>query len=434
MADVEAPIRHLQRLLESEAFAKSETSRKLITYLFERSVRGETPRETEIAIDVFGRDASFNGAEDSLVRVAVRTLRQKLAEYYGGRGRQDELQFSIPKGAYRLTFSTRASAEPAPLSIPDTAAGVSPPAGEAPAARTRSAWTWVAGCAFALLLLSGMLNVYLWKRIPTESPAEAAVRRSAVWADVVASSRPALIVLGDLFMYTQTDPKTGRVQTVRDTTINSSEDLRAFLASHPEFAAERGLRYATMIQKSAAVGMASILQIVSRPGRRVEVRVLNELQAEDIRNYDIIYIGPLVRLGPLAGHYQLRSRYRFDPGKASVTDLMTQSVFLPEGELGAEHKDYALAAKFQGPTGNHILIFTSGGRNAGLLQIVRTLTSPAGLAQFDARLDSVPGGEPRFFEALLSVTGFRQADLAAEVIDVHALPFSPPARQASTTP
>lgn len=430
MADAEAPIRHLQRLLDSEALAKSETSRKLITYLFERSVRGETPKETEIAIDVFGRDATFNGAEDSLVRVAVRTLRQKLAEYYAGEGRQDELRFSIPKGAYRLTFTIRPAEEPASPPPPD---GLTRPSGEVPAARKRSAWAWVAGCACALLALSVLGNVYLWNRIPAESPADAAVRRSVVWADMVASKRPALIVLGDLFMYTQTDPKTGRVQTVRDTSINSSEDLRAFLASNPEFAADRGLRYATMIQKSAAVGMASILQIVSRPGRHVEVRVPDEVQAEDIRNYDIIYLGPLVRLGSLAGHYQLRSRYRFNPGQASVTDLMTQSVFLPEGELGAEHKDYALAAKFQGPTGNHILIFTSGGRNAGLLQIVRTLTSPAGLAQFDARLRSMPGGEPRFFEALLSVTGFRQSDLAAEVIEVHTLPFSPTARQASAT-
>jgi hypothetical protein len=430
MSDAEAPIRHLQRLLDSEALAKSETSRKLITYLFERSVRGETPKETEIAIDVFGRDASFNGAEDSLVRVAVRTLRQKLAEYYAGEGRQDALQFSIPKGAYRLTFTARPPEEPA-QPPPD---GLTRSSGAAPAARKRSAWAWAAGCAFALLALSLLVNVYLWKRVAAESPAEAAVRRSAVWADIVASKRPALIVLGDLFMYTQTDPKTGRVQTVRDTTINSSEDLRAFLASNPEFAADRGLRYATMIQKSAAIGMASILQIVSRPGRRVEVRVPDEVQAEDVRNYDIIYLGPLVRLGTLAGHYQLRSRYRFNPGQASVTDLMTQNVFLPEGELGAQHKDYALAAKFQGPTGNHILIFTSGGRNAGLLQIVRTLTSPAGLEQFDARLRSMPGGEPRFFEALLSVTGFRQADLAAEVVDVHTLPFSPAARQASFRP
>jgi hypothetical protein len=433
--DPQAVRRHLDKLLVSGQLGKSETSRKLVTYLVERSARDEAPKEAEIAIDVFGRDASFNGAEDSLVRVAVRTLRQKLGEYYAGPGRNDELQFVIPKGAYRLAFvpNESASGAAAASAMENThpASDTSLPNAAASGARRSSrAWGWTAAVALTLLIGSLAANVYLWKRANVEDASVARVRSSAVWADVVSSDRPLMIVLGDLFMYTQTDPQTGRTQTVRDTEINSSEDLRAFLASNPSFAAGRGQRYVTMIQKSAAVGMASILGIVNRPGRRVEVRVRDEVQVEDIRNNDIIYIGPLVRLGPLAGHYQTRSRYRYDPATAGVTDLVTEKSFLPEGELGGEHKDYALAARFEGPTGNHILIFTSGGRNAGLLQIVRTLTSADGLREFEKRLNTSSGGTPQSFEALLSVTGFKQTDLAAEFIDVHALPTSHSERQA----
>jgi hypothetical protein len=68
------------------------------------------------------------------------------------------------------------------------------------------------------------------------------------------------------------------------------------------------------------------------------------------------------------------------------------------------------------------MIFTSGGRNAGLLQIVRTLTSPDGLQEFERRLRAKSGDMPQSFEALLSVTGFKQTDLGSEFIDVHALP------------
>jgi hypothetical protein len=428
--------RHLDKLLVSGQLGKSESSRKLITYLVERSARDEAPKEAEIAIDVFGRDASFNGAEDSLVRVAVRTLRQKLAEYYAGPGRNDELQFVIPKGAYRLALVPNESAAALAAEIPQPASGTSlpnagPGASATPVARPASrAWSWAAAVALTLLIGSLVANLYLWKRTNVEDASVTRIRNSAVWADIVSSDRPLMIVLGDLFMYTQTDPQTGRTQTVRDTEINSSEDLRAFLASNPSFAADRGQRYVTMIQKSAAVGMVSILGIVNRPGRRVEVRVRDEVQVEDIRNNDIIYIGPLVRLGPLAGHYQTRSRYRYDPATAGVTDLVTEKAFLPEGELGGEHKDYALAARFEGPTGNHIMIFTSGGRNAGLLQIVRTLTSADGLREFEKRLSTSSGGTPQSFEALLSVTGFKQTDLATEFIDVHALPISHSERQA----
>ncbi|HEY0342123.1 MAG TPA: hypothetical protein VGC34_15055, partial [Steroidobacteraceae bacterium] len=109
-ANPQAIRHHLERLISSEQLEKSESSSKLLRYLVERALRGEAPKEAEIAIDVFDRDASFNGADESVVRVAVRTLRLKLSEYYGGPGQHDELQFVIPKGAYRLSFVTRATA------------------------------------------------------------------------------------------------------------------------------------------------------------------------------------------------------------------------------------------------------------------------------------------------------------------------------------
>ena len=48
-----------------------------------------------------------------------------------------------------------------------------------------------------------------------------------------------------------------------------------------------------MVQKSAAMGMADILPLVAQPGRRVEVRLRDELMAEDLQTHDIIYVGPI---------------------------------------------------------------------------------------------------------------------------------------------
>jgi hypothetical protein len=416
MAEVdpaEVARRHLQKLLASEPFVKSETSRKLVSYLVERAIRNDAPKEMEIALDVFGKNASFNGSEDSLVRVSVRTLRQKLTEYYAGPGRDDVLHFDIPKGGYRLTCAPRAQ-QPGQVVAP-------------PTTYERTAWprdaVWGTAAALTLLTCSLLLNVYQWSTGRAEvNPEVARAQNSPVWADMVASRRPLTIVLGDLFMFTQMDATTGRTLTVRDAGINSSEELRAFLASNPSFAAERGQRYVTMIQKSAAIGMASILPIVNRPGRSIDVTVRDDFPVDAIRSNDIIYIGPLVRLGPLAGHYQMRSRYRYQAEGSTITDTVAHKVFAPKGALGGEHLDYALAAKFLGPGGNHIMIFTSGARNAGLLQIVRTLTSPGGLAAFESKLRAKSSKVPDEFEALLTVTGFKATDLTASVIDVNPFP------------
>jgi len=141
---------------------------------------------------------------------------------------------------------------------------------------------WTAAIALALLALSVSMNVRFWSVSPTGTvdAATQRVRESLVWANMVDSPRPLTIVLGDLFMFTQIDPKTGHTLTVRDAEINSSEQLRAILADNPSFAAERGQRYVSMIQKSAAIGMSAVLRIVDTPGRRVEVEVRDDLQAE----------------------------------------------------------------------------------------------------------------------------------------------------------
>jgi hypothetical protein len=444
-------LRHqFERVLASGALGKSETSRKLLIYLFDRALKGDTPKELEIAIDVFGRDAKFHGAEDSLVRVGVRTLRQKLAEYYAGPGRTDEVRFVIPKGGYRLTTEPGEPRGNEPAAPPE-------------ALNRRAAWNWnrdqdptlkprfpflsraaserslrLAAAAAALLLVASLAaNIFLLNR--TSEPVDAStqrIRQSPVWSDINASPRTLMIVLGDLFMYTQTDPQTGRTLTVRDSEINTSEELRAFLASNPSLAAERGQRYTTLIPKSAAVGMAAILPVVARPGRDVEVRILDELQPDDIRDHDIIFIGPFVRLGPLAGHYQIRSRYQYDAQTLGLTDKVSKQAFLPEGALGKERTDYGLAAKFVGPSGNHIVILASVGRNAGLLQIVRTLTSPEGLAQLETKLRTQQTSTPESFEALLAVTGFKRTDLGAELVELHPLATEPAVRHtaAQTTP
>ena len=424
-------------MLVSEQLGKSETCRKLVSYLVERSLRDEVPKETEIALDVFGKDTSFNGAEHSIVRVSVRTLRQKLAEYYAGPGRDDELHFDIPKGGYRLS-ATRREKAPSPPTLSSTSVVPSPPAipstqsvplpQSVPLERPHSRKVlWAATAVLVVLAASVLFNIYQWnsaRSVPSD-PALARVQSSPVWADMVASDRPVTVILGDLFMFTQLDSQTGRTLTVRDAGINSSEELRAFLASNPSFATERGQRYVTMVQKTVAIGMASILHIVDRPGRRIEVAARDDVPVDEIRNNDIIYLGPLVRLGPLGGHYELRSRYRYNTEGSTITDVSSGKVFLPEGVLSAQHVDYALAAKFIGPTGNHIMIFTSGARNAGLLQIVRTLTSADGLAAVEKKLREKAPAVPDSFEALMTVTGFKQTDLAAEVVAVDALPATP---------
>jgi hypothetical protein len=268
------------------------------------------------------------------------------------------------------------------------------------------------------------INAYLWLSQTRRSlePEAAALARTAFWSGIIDSDRPLMLVLGDGFMYTNVDPLTGRVQFIRDRAINSSEELRIFLAANPSIAQGRGQRYTSMLQKGTTLGMVSVLRLVSHPGRQVEVRFRDDLQVEDLQKYDIVYIGPLSRLGLLAGHYELQSRYRYESKNASVRDVVTGKSFVPEGDVTEKHTEYALAARFIGPGGHRILLLTPGGRNSGMLLTMRAFTSAEKLQEIGHRLLAVQKPPPDSFETLLSLTSFGQTDVASEILDVHALP------------
>jgi hypothetical protein len=116
----------------------------------------------------------------------------------------------------------------------------------------------------------------------------------------------------------------------------------------------------------------------------------------------------------------MRSRYRFDSATSGITDTLAGKSYEPEGSLGDHHKDYALVARYPGPAGNSIMVFTAGGRSAGLSQIVRTLTTAQGLDKF-WQADGAAIKPPPAFEALVAVSGYKQTDISAALVQLHEL-------------
>ena len=109
---------HLERVLASDALSKSGTNRRLLTYLVQRSLQSsDGPKEAEIAMDVFARGATFNGGEDSVVRVSVRGLRQKLVEYYAAKARMTRWRSTSRRAAIGSLYRRASAAcrrQPAP--------------------------------------------------------------------------------------------------------------------------------------------------------------------------------------------------------------------------------------------------------------------------------------------------------------------------------
>jgi hypothetical protein len=81
----------IDRISRSRTFENSQTLQRLLRYLAAKSneTPGEQIKEYTIGVEALERRPSFDPKEDTIVRVQIHRLREKLLEYYEGEGLRD---------------------------------------------------------------------------------------------------------------------------------------------------------------------------------------------------------------------------------------------------------------------------------------------------------------------------------------------------------
>ena len=98
----------VQRILKSATFRNAVTLQQLFQFLTAKVFEGgaEALKEYTIGVEAFGRPQNFDPKTDTIVRVQIHRLRQKLMEYYDADGSRDPILVEIPKGHYLPRFET----------------------------------------------------------------------------------------------------------------------------------------------------------------------------------------------------------------------------------------------------------------------------------------------------------------------------------------
>jgi hypothetical protein len=115
---IDAARAELEATLSSSAFARTRNLSNLLRYLCEKQLNGEADqlKEYTIAVEAYGRPSDFRQKENSIVRVEIKRLREKLRQYYESEGADREVQISIPVGQYAPLFGPRSDpAKPAQI-------------------------------------------------------------------------------------------------------------------------------------------------------------------------------------------------------------------------------------------------------------------------------------------------------------------------------
>lgn len=119
----------VERICESKHFRRANKLKAFLRHICEKTFEGraEDLKEHEVGTEVFGRKLGYNMAEDNIVRVQARLLRNRLERYFEDEGREEPTIVRVPRGGYVPEFLERASLEPAPDKVAVPTATVAEP-------------------------------------------------------------------------------------------------------------------------------------------------------------------------------------------------------------------------------------------------------------------------------------------------------------------
>src|SRR3954447_13038644 len=109
----------LQRVIGSQEFSTSDRKKRFLKYIVQEALARHADRikAYTIAVDIFGRDPSFDPAYDPVVRIEAGRLRRCPEHYYLTEGSADQVQITIPKGGYVPQFTLRKETKPSVLQV-----------------------------------------------------------------------------------------------------------------------------------------------------------------------------------------------------------------------------------------------------------------------------------------------------------------------------
>jgi hypothetical protein len=385
----------VQRVISSKTFKTSEVHRNLLAYLAEKSLLGEAQnlKEYTVGLDVFGKPSTYDPRQESVVRMHVGRLRQKLTEYYRTEGVEDPVLLDLPKGGFALTFAPR----PVPVE-PE----VAPPA--IPARTISHREITLAALLAAALVAAGYFAVRLL-RVERTTGTSATASAPAwtpdlqeLWSPLLSSDRPLMVTLA-----TGATGSAGASATVTGVgTANAAFLLGQFLGQRKH----------------------NVFPIRS-----------------DLLSMGEIAMGDVIFVGSTVGKPQIQAIPPVDPafiltpeGVKIVKPAPGEQAFLKDevvkGTQGGQdiEESHALISNLPGLYGNGSILYLEGNQVASVMGAVQALTDPDLAAQLVARLKA-PGGKlsgklPRYYQVVLRVRAMDETPVDISYVSHRELTIS----------
>lgn len=353
----------VDKIIQSKAFRTSEVHRNLLQYLASKSLggAGNDLKEYTIGLDVFAKPDSYDPRQESVVRMHVARLRQKLADYYRLEGKEDPVFVDVPKGGFKVVFEPRnIPFEPAVAVIAEKAE-VKKSRRFEKVLKTLVAVAVLCAFCLGLILWRSRASAKTFQPVAPASIADLAAELQQLWGPILETNRPLMVCL------------TSSEGPAASGTAIASFWLGQFLANRKDN---------VLLTRSEWLSMPELLMD--------NVVVLGS-------GFDNKAIQAVWSSG----------QYAWEKDGIRILHPQTgepQFIPHPSKESGSEtYQSQALISHLPGLYGKGDVLYLAGNDTSGMLAAVKALTDTTLAHQLVANLKGPDGHVPRFYQAVLQV-------------------------------
>ena len=382
-------------ILESSEFKDSHRYQDLLKYLVEKTDKEGSVKELEIAIDVFGKDSSFDPNTNPLIRSYISNLRKKLEHYYLTTENKFNYKIEIPKGQYLINYIYTETNVELKKEV------------------KYNKYIYLTIILFLLILLA----VQQFRKpgeIKNTKPNTSPVNQ--IWTEFfLTNTHPTLIVLGDYFFMAEKESKDRLF--LRNTKINSDKDFQAYSRENPKFYNNLEPLNFTYLRPSSSFGLIDILNVIGTSKQNTSIKLASELKWEDFEKHNIIFIGTfktLYKLDTLIAQTNLR--YSVEPSSLEIIGDQDDSTktFKVSWIASNYQSDYSVLLKIPGSKDNTI-IFCLGFSEMGVMDAVRSAVDPNFNSRIKKEMNKYIPPSSLYFEMVSQVEGIELTSFKSQI-------------------
>ncbi len=383
-----------ERIVTSEVMKGSSTYQNLLLYLARSSVAGTIPKETTIALEIFGR-RDFDPSQSTLIRVYIYNLRKKIDTYYDTIGLHSPQRLLIPKGNYKTVLEIKKN-------------------------RSLRSKPIKPSYLIALVCVLGLLTFLLLRPVNADN-SEKTIKTTNLWYDLIETQVPLTVVIGDFYIFNEQSPKSRDSRFIRDPEINSTEDYQAYTKRTGDSMKTNTVNF-SMLPFYSNFWVKDLSHTFEQHERTFSLRTASRFNPVELQDHNIIAVGMLKTLGMFKNYfdnsaYSLNENYYLvykDPNNGKET------TYTPSGNPSERHKDYTFIAKIPGPGTNKIYLF-GGLWDIGADEGLKNFTNPELRTFLEHRMTQEFGYVPDYYEILLEANGYDRMGIDSKIIRINEI-------------